>query len=274
MKTIILLFIMLLLSSVVLADNYPQRIVSLGPVITEELYLLGVENRIVGVTTYCIRPEEVRGKEKIGTITDIDIERTVELQPDIVLATEMSDSDDLDKLSQLGIKIVRFPYYKDFSDICSQFMKLAEIVGEKEKAQEIITSVTKEVELIEEKTKDLPKPKVFIQIGADPLFTVTEDEFINDFIKLAGGMNIVGRLKTGLYNTEDVIKRNPQIIIITTMGFIAKREKEKWQRFKELDAVKNNRIYIIDPYKVCSPTPVGFVETLKEITKILHLNNE
>jgi len=67
--------------------SYPQRIISLGPSLTEELFLLGVQDKIVGVTTYCQRPPEVKAKKKVGTVVEVNVERIMSLKPDLVLAT-------------------------------------------------------------------------------------------------------------------------------------------------------------------------------------------
>jgi len=249
---------------------YPQRIISLGPAITEELYLLGVENRIVGVSTYCHRPQDARDREKVGTVIKADLEKIMSLKPDLVVATSLMDAEQVEKLQNLGLKVIRFPPVKNFDQICEQFLELGRLVGGEKEAEEIIQQVKLKVDVIEKKVENLPEKRVFVQIGAKPLFTVTKDSFINDFIKLAGGTNIVQDSTTGLYSREKVLEENPDCIIIVTMGIVGEEERKTWQKFKTLNAVKNNRIYIIDSYKLCSPTPVSFVEVLEEIIQILH----
>ncbi|HIC90836.1 MAG TPA: ABC transporter substrate-binding protein, partial [Syntrophaceae bacterium] len=119
-------------------SNTPQRIVSLGPSLTEELYLLGVEDKIVGVTVYCNRPKEAQDKEKVGTVIKVDVERIISLKPDLLLATTLSDPAQMKKIRSLGIKVVTFPSCRNFSEICEQFLKLGKITGREEKAREII----------------------------------------------------------------------------------------------------------------------------------------
>ncbi len=248
----------------------PQRIVSLGPSLTEELYLLGVEDKIVGVTIYCNRPKEAQDKEKVGTAIKVDVEKIISLRPDMVLATPLSDHIQMEKIKSLGIKVVTFPSCRSFSEICKQFLELGKIVGKEQKAKEIIGAAKDKVELVNKKVKDLSRPKVFVQIGAKPLYTVTEDSFIQDLITLAGGINIAHRAKIGFYSREEVIRQNPDVIIIVTMGIVGEQEKKAWERFNTLKAVKDKRIYIIDSYKMCSPTPLAFAEALEEITRFLH----
>jgi iron complex transport system substrate-binding protein len=251
-------------------EKFPKRIISLGPVITEQLYLLGVQDNLVGCTKYCERPPEAKKKEKVGTVVDVDIEKIISLSPDLVLATSLTDPKDVEKLKNLGIKIVTFSYPKNFEEICQQFLKLGKIVGKENRAKEIIKEVKNEVGCIREKVKKLSKPKVIVQIGSNPLWVAIGDSFINDFIEFANGVNIAKGAKTGLYSREKIISQNPDIIIIAEMGLAGKSEKKIWEKYKTINAVKNKRIYIFDAYKLCSPTPLTFSKTLKEISKIFH----
>lgn len=259
-----------LIVSVGYAQDYPKRIISLSTTITEEIYILGIEDKLVGCTLYCQRPAEAKNKEKVGTVMRMDLEKVISLKPDLVLTGSLSNPGQIERLKNLGIKIISFSSPNNFSGICEQFLELGKITGREETAEEFVEEVKEKVKNLKKKNKGLSKPKVFIQIGVKPLFTVTEDSFINDFIEFAGGINIAENVKTGQYSREEVLRKNPDLIIIVTMGILGEQEKEIWTRYKTLNAVKNNRIHIIDSYKLCSPTPISFVETLEEIMEILH----
>jgi len=248
----------------------PARIVSLSPVLTRQLYLLGVEDNLVGVTTYCRMPPQAQQKEKIGTVMEVSLEKIVSLKPDLAVATSLTNLKTKEKLKDLGIRVVDFPSPKNFSRVCEQFLELGRIVGREKEAQDIVRQAKYKAGFIKKSIEHLPMPKVFIQVGARPLYTATEDSFINDVIGLAGGRNIAQGLKSGLYSREQVLKEDPDYIIIVTMGIAAEAERKIWQSFETLSAVRSGRIYIVDSYKICSPTPVSFVETLQEMVAILH----
>lgn len=89
-------------------------------------------------------------------------------------------------------------------------------------------------------------------------------------IEFAGGINIGPSGRSGIYSREQAVKDNPDVIIILNMGIATEEEKKRWLKYKTINAVKNNRIYIIDSYKLGSLTPVSFVNSLKEIVEILH----
>lgn len=265
-----LLFYLLVWHNIGYASDYPKRIVSLGPSITEGLYLLGAGDRIVGVTTYCIKPPQATKKEKIGSVTAVDVEKIANLKPDLVIATSLTSQKAKEKLKGLGIKVVDFSLPRNFSDLCEKFLMLGRIVGKGSEAEDIVRKANREIDTIRNRLKGLPKPKVFIQVGARPLFTMTKDSFVNDLIELAGGINIAGEARGGLYSREKVIEQNPDVIIIMTMGIVGEEEKRIWQSYRTLKAVRDNRIYIMNSYKIGSPTPVTFVETLKEMAGLLH----
>ena len=259
----------LLRSGSLCAQRYPRRIISLGPSITEELYLLGAGDHLVGCTTYCKRPE-AKLKEKVGRAIEVNLEKVIALKPDIVFATSLTDPKAIKKMKDLGIKVTVFPEPKNFEEICEQFMELARLIGRQNRAREIIRRVKAQVARIKKGTKGLKKPKVFVEIGARPLFTATKGSFVNDYIEMAGGINIAANAGSGLYSKEEVLKGDPDVILIVTMGVIGEKEKKTWERFKTIKAVRKGQVYVVDSYKLCSPTPVTFVKTLKELVRLLH----
>jgi iron complex transport system substrate-binding protein len=122
-------------------------------------------------------------------------------------------------------------------------------------------------------TRNLPKKRVFMQIGIKPLHTASRDTFLNEYIEYAGGINIASLEKTGVYSREKVLKENPDVIFITTMGSAetaGEQEKETWMQYPSLKAARNKEIHILDSYLVCSPTVDKFATTVKKIAQILH----
>ncbi len=251
-------------------DSSPKRIVSLGSYLTEGLFLLGMQNNIVGVTTYCNRPPEAQQKEKAGSIVAVNIEKVLSLHPDLILTTPLTNAKAKSKLKQIGLNVVDFDQVKDFSQICEQFLKLGRTVNKQEAAKQIVEKASKQVRALRQSILNKPKQKVFIQVGTKPLFTMNHEFFVNDLIKLAGGINIAENASTGIYSREKVVALNPDIIIIASMGIAAEDEKQIWSRYSTINAVKNKRIYCIDPNIICNPIPNNFVNTLKMMVGFLH----
>jgi ABC-type Fe3+-hydroxamate transport system substrate-binding protein len=251
-------------------SSLPQRIVSLVPALTEELYLLGVGSRIVGVTAYCQRPIEAQQKEKVGTVVDVNVEQIIDLSPDLVVASPLTDQKQIQKLQDLGMRVEIFKAPQDFEGLCAGFLELARLVGGEQKAREIIKLAKGDIDYIKGKVKGLPRPKVFVQIGEKPLVAAGGDSFIDDVVAFAGGINISGDVKTSVYSREEVIRRNPNIILIVTMGIAGEKEKAAWLRYKTINAVRHRRIYMVKSYRLCSPTPLSFVESVQELVKLFH----
>ncbi len=251
-------------------SSFPQHIISLAPSITEQLCLLGLQDHLIGVTTYCDRPPEMKDKEKVGSVVEVNIEKIFRLKPDLVLASSLTNPKAIEKLKGLGIRVTHFPTPKSYDQLCEQFLELGRMTGREKVAEKIVREAKERVERIRKSVEGLPKPKVFVQLGAKPLFTATGEYFVNDFIEYAGGINISQDQSIGLYSREEVIKQNPDVIIIVTMGIVGEEEKAVWQRYRTLKASQNNRIHIVDSNRICSPTPVSFVETLEEILSLLH----
>lgn len=247
-----------------------QRIVSLVPAVTEELFLLGMGDGVVGVTVYCQRPSQAEKKNKVGTVIDANVEKILQLQPDLVIASNLADRKQIEKLQSLGIRVKVFSHARDFRRLCEDFLTLARLVGKQEKAQAIVKAAKAELEAIEAGLQRFYRRRVFVQIGANPLFAANGESFIGDLIERAGGVNIASDAKEGIFSREEVISRNPDTILIVNMGIVGTKEKEVWMRYKTVSAVENDRIFTVDSYRVCSPTPVSFVETVKEFVRIFH----
>jgi len=248
----------------------PQRIVSLVPAVTEELFLLGMGDSIVGVTVYCQRPPEAQVKEKVGTVIDANVEKIIELSPDLVIASPLSGRRQTRKLQRLAINVEVFDEAVDFKGLCENFLRLSRLVRKEEEGRKVIREAKRDLKSISESLGASSGPRVFVQIGANPLFTAKGESFINDLVERARGINIAKDATNGIFSREEVIERNPDIILIATMGIIAEKEKEVWLRYQEINAVNKGRIFTIDSNRVCSPTPVSFVDTVKELVELFH----
>lgn len=250
--------------------RYPQRIISLAPALTESLYELGADDRLKGCTTYCNKPEQAKHKEKVGTLIDFNLEKILILKPDLVLGMEFSERRTIEKLKNLGYRVELFPSPKNFNQLCESFLRLGQIVGQEKRAKQILTKAKQDTAFIRRQLAGVKKIKIFWQLGAKPLFAATKGYFTNDYIEFAGGINIAADAKSGIYSREEVLKRNPDVIVIVTMGVATETEKQTWKTYQSINAVKNNRIYIVDAYTYCSPTPKGFARALHELAVLLH----
>lgn len=264
---------MALLAAVPAFAGTPERVVSLGPIITETIYMIGANNRLIADTTYCNVPADARSKIKIGSVIQVDVEKIVSLKPDLVLASALARKRQLELMEKLGLRVIQFNNPETFAEMCDMTRRIGQLMGKPAAARRITENARQAVDAIISRTADLPRPKVFMQIGLKPLHTSPRGTFTSEYIEFAGGINIAGGVGSGNYSRENVLRENPDIILIATMGSSksgALKEKETWMSYSTLKAARNNRIHILDPEAVCSPTPVSFAETLKEIVTLIH----
>jgi len=257
------------------AEQLPRRIVSLGPINTENVYLLEAGDRLVGTTTYCVRPEAAQLTEKVGSVMQVSVEKIIGLQPDLVLATGLTRASQVDLLRKVGLKVVRFDQPTSFGSSCEQFEQLGRLLGLEEKALAISRDLQKEVRNMAEEiaARALPRQKVIMQIGANPLYVSGSDSFTNDFIELLLAENGIGDSPSGRIGYERVIAANPDVILIGMMGSetgVAAEAQKRLQQITVIKAVQNNRIHVVDPNLVCSPSPATFVQALRVIAPLIY----
>jgi len=246
-----------------------KRIVSLVPWVTKSLYLMGEQSRLVGCTSFC----PVEASDKIPVVANamsVNIEKTLTLKPDVVIASSLNKPETIDNLKKLGIKVLLQPYPKSFEEICAYFIQIGELVGQSVKAKEIVEQQKVRLAKLKASIPSGKYPNVFIQIGAKPLFCAVPDTFMDDFIRFSGGKNSASELKMGSVTREYVLKQNPDVIFIVTMGIVAQEEKETWENYRSLSASKDKKIFILDADKTCSPTPILFVDALEEMIGLMY----
>ena len=266
MQKFILLFI-LLITAITGYSQKHKRIVSLAASITQNLYLLGANEDIVGCTRFCIT-EPTDSIPVVADAVSVNMEKIVALQPDIVLASGLTPPKVLEGFERMGIKTKRLNQPKNFEEICQQFITLGEISGKADKAEATVKECKARLENLKKGINFNNPPKVFMEIGCDPLFSALPGSFMHDYIQQTGGVNIAQDLDNAMVSKEFVLLQNPDIIFVVGMGIVGENEITKWKEIKSLNAVKNNKIFPLDQY-ICSPTPVTFVETVEELIQLM-----
>lgn len=269
----LLVLVLVVLHTGTCLGGLPQRIVSLGPMHTKNIYLLGAADRLVANTEYCRFPEAALRKEKIGTVMQVDIEHILALSPDLVLATGLTQPGQIEGLRRAGLRVVQFAEPRSFAEICKQFRDLGRLLGLEWKVGQILGQVDEDLREMQARLAGLPRPGVLLQIGANPLFAATSSSFTNDYILLAGGANIAAGEPSGRYDPEKVMAKDPEVILIAMMGSqstVGRTEREKWRKLTTLRAVRQGGVHLVDSDLICSPTPVSFVKALVVLSRLIH----
>ncbi|WP_035293890.1 ABC transporter substrate-binding protein [Clostridium sp. KNHs214] len=251
-------------------EKEPEKIVSLAPNITETIFALGKGDKLVGKTDYCDYPEASKKIQSVGGLKNPNIEKIAELKPDLVIASTHFDKKVLQKLEALNIKTVVL-YGKDNLDgAYSTIEKLGTILNSKGKSNEIVSNMKKKVNSIREKVKGKSTPSVYyvISYGKFGDYTAGGDTFINELIETAGGKNIASDVKGWQYSIEKVIEKNPYMVICSKY-FDAKKGIQNTNGYKDLAAIKNNKLYEIDNNLLDRQGP-RLADGLEALAKIIH----
>lgn len=238
-------------------ESPPQRIVSLAPSITEILFFLGLGDRVVGVTRYCNFPPEAQRKRVIGGVIDPNYEIIASLKPDLIIMTvEGNTREAFDKLSELGFKIfVTNP--RNFDGILKTILDFGKICGVEARANYLVDSLKLELEKIKDVNTGKKKPKILVLISLNPLMSAGKNTFINEIIERAGGVNVAGKLKQNypIFSREEILKVNPDMIILTESGIEKEELLKQFPEWKYINAIKENRIFKIEPDIILRPSP-------------------
>ena len=246
-----------------------KRIISLAPSVTENLYLIGAKDKLVGCTSYCIQAVN-DGVQQVGSTIDFNIEKILLLKPDLVITMQLTKPQDVEAMRKLGINVKVFSSPKDFNEICAQNLEIARLTGNVAEAEKVITKAKHQVDSLKNEMKNFPKKKVFFQLGANPLFAVLEHSFLNDYIVFSNAENIVKGMKTGIISRESVLSKNPDVIFIATMGGYGAEEKKVWESYKGLKAGETGNIFLIESETSCSPTPDNFAKAFADVVKCMN----
>jgi iron complex transport system substrate-binding protein len=253
-------------------NGIPKRIISLSPSNTEMVYFLGLEDRLIGVTTYCNYPPDALNKPQVSEYSNVDIEKVFSLQPDLILADDIQKTEVIPALEKLNIPVLGI-VAPNLDQLLSDIDLIGRVTGIQNKASVLGKSLKQQIKDVEAKTTSAVKPRVFFVTWHDPLWTVGKGTMIDDLIVKAGGVNIASDLEgNATISLETAIQRNPEIIVVlSSMGdqAVSYHFLKNEPRFQVTDALKNNRVYQVDSDIYGRTTP-RIIHGLEELAILIH----
>jgi len=258
--------------TLVVPEN-PVRIIALAPSITEIIFDLAQERRLVGVTQYSTHPSEAESLPTVGSYVRLDIEKIVALKPDLCLAIKDGNPKHIiDKIVSLGIPVYVIDP-RNLLQIMDTITRLGSLLHAEQTAAELVSDMEKRIRKVQEQVKKgRHKPRVFFQIDAEPLFSAGTNTFIHELIELAGGINTAaGENPYPRYSWEDILLLQPEIVVISSMagGLSPEYLIRSWKQWNQLSAVNNDQVFVVDAELFDRPTP-RLVEGLETIAAIIH----
>ncbi|HHT64265.1 MAG TPA: cobalamin-binding protein [Clostridia bacterium] len=250
-------------------EEYPEKIISISPAITEILFTLGLNEEIIGVSNYCDYPEEAQNKDKVGGFEDPNVEVIVAKKPDLVFASAGVQEELIKRLEELNIKVAVLDA-DNIEQVIENIIITGKITGKATEAEKIAAEMTNKMKEIKTKVKDRPKPRVFFEVWDDPLMSAGSDSFIHSIITDAGGINVAAdnNERYYTYSLEKLLEVDPEVYIINTHSHTPDDIINR-NGYDVLSAVKNNKVYTIDDSLISRAGP-RVIQGLEEISKIIH----
>ncbi len=257
--------------------SIPTRIISLSPAITEILFAVGAGPAVIGNTKYCDYPADAVKVTKIGgySADSISVETIISLEPELVLAEGDRHEAVISALEQANIPVLAIET-NSLNDIYANIELAGKITDHEYEAAAVVKEMMVRVDRIEEKIAAIPEEDrltVFWEVWDEPLLTAGPNTFIGKIIQAAGGVNIFSELTEDwpAVSAEEVVQRNPAVILgPDTHGdtLIAEQlvARSGWE---QVDAVKTNRIFLIDGDASSRPGP-RIVDALESIARSLY----
>ena len=251
----------------------PNRIVCLSASSADIVYRLGAWDKVVGMSGFTRLPSDARPKPKVGGFTTIDLEKVIELKPDLVISYSHLQAGISEQLVAAGINVLALNQ-RSIQDILDTIALLGSLVGRGDQAQELAANMAMELEGVARAASGLSyHPRVFFEEWGDPV--ISASQWIAESVELAGGVDIFPELRTVIKGksrsvaSSDVLARDPEIIVASWCS--RKVDLESIYRrdgWGQTTAVKNRRVYWMRSRDILEAGP-SFVTGVKELHRII-----
>ncbi len=254
--------------------SFPRRIICLTEETTETLYLLGQQERIVGVSGYTVRPPEARQKPKVSAFINAKFDKILALEPDLVFAFSDLQADIAAELIRRGVCVLTFNQ-RSVGEIMEMILTVGRIVACAVEAEQLIDSLTRELHLISQSASRFShRPRVLFEEWYDPL--ISGIRWVDELMEIAGGDSVFPELRKHqaardrIVNPANVISRDPEVIIGSWCGRQVKKElirqRDGWE---SISAVQKGNIYEIKSAYILQPGPATLTEGVRQLHAIL-----
>ncbi|HEY2991232.1 MAG TPA: cobalamin-binding protein [Methylomirabilota bacterium] len=255
------------------AVDFPQRIVCLTAETAEIAFTLGAGERVVGVPGTARRPDAVRERARVGGFTTFRTDKILALEPDLVLAFSNLQADVVGELVAAGVTVL-CTNQRSFDDVLRAILLIGGALGLEPAARGLVDDIRDEVKQIREYSSNWPdRPRVYFEEWMDPL--IAGIRWVSELIEIAGGQDVYadlrerGDAKDRIVTAEDVVGRDPQIILASWCGKpvdpAAIKARPGWS---QVSAVAAGQVHEIPGEDVLSPGP-SLLHGLRRIHEII-----
>jgi iron complex transport system substrate-binding protein len=254
--------------------SYPRRIVCLTEETTETLYLLGEGDRVVGVSGYTVRPPEARRKPRVSAYLTAKYDKLEALNPDLILAFSDLQATIVHDLIRRGHTVVTFNQ-RSVGEILQMIRMLGGLIGCGAKAEALASNLESGLDDIRGSAAQLPRrPRVFFEEWDDPL--ISGIQWVEELVEIAGGAPIFPELrhaklgKDRIVKHEDVIRRDPEIIVASWCGKAVRTDKIAGRAgWDHVSAIRNGQIHEIKSAFILQPGPASLTEGVQQLHSLI-----
>lgn len=256
------------------ASRYPSRIVCLTEETTETLYRLGLDELIVGVSGFTVRPPQARKKPKVSSFLDADFEQIVTLKPDLVLGFSDLQASLGAELAKRGVPVMLFNQ-RSVSEILQTIRVIGALVGASTKAEALADELERGLEALANQNATLPKrPRVFFEEWHEPL--ISGIRWCSELVELMGGEDVCAECRTEqgakgrIYAPEEIARRNPDAVIASWCGRKATKEKiVSRPGWSSVRAVVDDQLYEVKSPFILQPGPASLTDGAAQLARII-----
>lgn len=247
-----------------------QRIMSLTPGTTEMLFAAGAGDHVIATVLEADVPQAARKIPRVGDATALDYEKVINARADVVVAWKNINSETMiEKVRSLGLPVYLVQAIT-LRDIPRSIERLGALAGTQKIASEAAAWLDRKIDLLDAAHRPKKTVTVFYEIWEGPLYTIGGEHIISDALRLCGARNVFGDLKwpANIVTREAVIKRDPDIIIVSAPIITAREWAGYWAYYPEMRAVANKKVKIWTDQRLDRMGP-GAIDATAELCKTI-----
>jgi iron complex transport system substrate-binding protein len=252
------------------STSFPSRIVCLSDEVAELIYLLGEQDRIVGVSGFSVRPPEVRQKPRVSTFRDANFDQIAQLRPDLVITYSDVQAEITREASLRGFTVLNCNQ-RSIAEILETIAMISRILGKEHEGDELVEAYTANLDQIRASARTFPsRPRVFFEEWNDPI--ISGIEWVEELIEVAGGEPIFPELRNSrkakerVVDWQLVVERDPDVIFASWCGMKANmQEIASRPSADQITAVRRRQVYEIPSSLILQPGPAALTDGVRKL---------